>query len=49
VTEGTAFIIAEANEADVYCIPKKVKPWSITGLKHQIHYHQNTFNGEKPS
>jgi len=26
VTEGAAFTTAEAKEADVYCIPKKVNP-----------------------
>lgn len=32
VMEGTAFMITDANEAEVYCIPKVVNSWSITGL-----------------
>jgi len=28
VMEGTEFITADANDAEVYFIPKKVKHWS---------------------
>jgi len=46
VTEGTAFITADAKEAEVYCIPKKVKPWSTTGLQHKT-YGTNYHHAQK--